>query len=113
LVTESFLEERGIKKNSLQVVATLGSTAAVKEAIKASLGISILSRMAIREELAAGSLQEIPLGGSEMTRSFYLLRHKKRSLPPHYQAFYDMVAQAYVNTQANKGKSPGTDGGRT
>lgn len=97
LVTEGFLEERGIKKNSLQIVATLGSTAAIKEAIKASLGISILSRMAIKEELAAGSLEEIPLGGSEMTRSFYLLRHKKRSLPPHYQAFYDMVAKTYVN----------------
>ncbi len=98
LVTEEFLEERGIKGDSLQVAATLGSTAAIKEAIKSGLGVSILSRMAIKEELAAGSLQEIALGGSAMTRSFYLLRHKKRSLPRHYQAFYDMVSQAYPAT---------------
>lgn len=95
LVTEGFLEERQIKKDSLQIVATLGSTAAIKEAVKAGLGVSILSRMAIKEELAAGSLQEIPLGGSAMARSFYLMRHKKRSLPPHYQAFYDMASQTY------------------
>ncbi len=98
LATEGFLGERGIKKKSLQIVATLGSTAAIKEAIKAGLGVSILSKMAITEELAAGTLCEIALGGPAMTRRFYLLRHKKRSLPPHYQAFYDMISQAYSGT---------------
>ncbi len=95
LVTEGFLAETGIKKNRLQIVATLGSTASIKEAIKAGLGVSILSRMAITEELAAGRLMEIPLSGPALHRSFYLMHHKKRSLPPHYQAFYDMVSQAY------------------
>jgi DNA-binding transcriptional LysR family regulator len=93
MVAEQFLKERGIDLNKMQIAATLGSTAAIKEAIKAGLGVSILSRMAIREELAAGSLQEIPLGGAPMRRSFYLLRHDKLSMPPNYQAFSDKVAQ--------------------
>ncbi len=95
LVAEKFLRERGVEQKDLQIVATLGSTASVKEAVKAGLGISILSKMAIREELAAGSLHTLELPGPAMIRSFYLMRHKKRSLPPHYQAFYDMVANAF------------------
>jgi DNA-binding transcriptional LysR family regulator len=94
-VTEKLLKERGIDPAGLDIAATLGSTAAIKEAIKAGLGVSILSRMAISEELATGRLEEIALAGPAMTRSFYLLRHKKRSLPAHYQAFYDLVSQAF------------------
>lgn len=96
LVTEGLLTERGIKVETLEIAATLGSTAAIKEALKAGLGVSILSRMAIHEELAAGTLHEISLAGPAMTRSFYLLRHKKRSMPPQYQAFYDMVSRSFT-----------------
>ncbi len=96
LVTEGFLAERGINKDSLQIAATLGSTAAIKEALKAGLGIAILSRMAIKEELAAGTLSEISLDGRAMTRSFYLMHHAKRSLPANYQAFYDMVGRSFL-----------------
>ncbi|MEN8258793.1 MAG: selenium metabolism-associated LysR family transcriptional regulator [Thermodesulfobacteriota bacterium] len=94
-VTEGFLKKSSFTRKDLQIAATLGSTAAIKEAMKAGLGISILSKMAILDELSSGSLKEISMGSPAMTRSFYLMRHKKRSLPAHYQAFYDMVSRAY------------------
>ncbi len=94
-VTEEIFKECSITVEDLQIAATLGSTAAIKEAMKAGLGISILSKMAIHDELASGVLKEIKLDCPAMTRSFYLMCHEKRSLPAHYQAFYDMVAQAF------------------
>jgi len=87
---EDFLQKMQINLKKMNVVAVLGSTDAIKQAIKAGLGTSILSRRAIAEELANGSLLEMKLG-EEMKRSFYLATHKKRTLPAQYKAFYDFL----------------------
>lgn len=86
-IMEDFLIRTGIDPKRLDIVATLGSTAAVKEALKAGLGISILSRLAVRDELAAGKLKEIPIPDLKMRRDFYLIGHKKRTWPPLYEEF--------------------------
>jgi hypothetical protein len=41
----------------------------------------------VQEELQAGKLQEYPIPGLKMKRHFYSIKHKKRTLPLHYQAF--------------------------
>jgi len=87
---EDFLQKMQINLKKMNIVAVLGSTDAIKQAIKAGLGTSILSRRAIAEELSNGSLQEMKLG-EEMKRSFYLATHKKRTLPAQYKAFYDFL----------------------
>ncbi|MBC8318204.1 MAG: LysR family transcriptional regulator [Desulfobulbaceae bacterium] len=89
---EDWLEKMEINARKLNVVAILGSTDAVKQALKAGLGTSIISRRAIEEELDNGSLIQKKIG-PEMKRSFYLAHHKKRSLPAHYQAFCDFLKQ--------------------
>ena len=88
---ENLLEEKGINPNRLNVVATLGSTASVKEALKAGLGVSILSRLAIRDEIADGILNEIRIKSMPMKRDFYLISQSKRTLPRLYQSFYDYL----------------------
>ena len=87
---EEWLEKMKINSRKLNIVAVLGSTDAVKQALKAGLGTSIISRRAIEEELESGALVQKNIG-PEMKRAFYLAHHKKRSLPPHYQAFFDFL----------------------
>lgn len=89
-IMEDFLQKMQISLKKMNVVAVLGSTDAIKQAIKVGLGTSILSRLAIAEELANGTLLEMQLG-EEMKRSFYLATHKKRTLPGQYKAFYDFL----------------------
>jgi DNA-binding transcriptional LysR family regulator len=86
-IMESFLKRAAIETTRLNIVATLGSTAAVREALKTGLGASILSRLAVQEELQDGKLREYRIPGLEMKRNFYGIKHKKRTLPLHYQAF--------------------------
>jgi DNA-binding transcriptional LysR family regulator len=86
-IMEYFLNQAAINIDRLNIVATLGSTAAIREALKTGLGASILSRLAVQEELQAGKLQEYQIPGLEMKRNFYGIKHKKRTLPLHYQAF--------------------------
>ena len=77
----------GINPESLKTVATLGSTAAVKEAARQGLGTTILSKLAVENDLADGALQQIKIKGLAMTRDFYLVHHKQRTMPNRYRAF--------------------------
>jgi len=71
----------------LNIAMELGSTEAVKEALMAGFGISILSRISIRRELAEGSIVEVPIRGLTLKRDFYKVFHKRRALHPIAQAF--------------------------
>lgn len=76
---------------SLQVVARFGSSTAVKEGIKAGLGVSILSARAIDTELKTGILKALRVKGLPMHRSFYLVRDRRRIASPLCQAMIDFL----------------------
>jgi len=63
----------------------------VKQAVKAGLGISILSKFAVADELEHGILQEITLTDLQMRRRFYIVVHKKRTLPKAYEIFLEHI----------------------
>jgi DNA-binding transcriptional LysR family regulator len=84
---ELLLAKQHLAIDQLTICATLGSSAAVKEAIKANLGVSVISRLAVRDEIALGSVREIAIDGFTMQRNFYIVTAAKRTLPNHYQEF--------------------------
>jgi len=84
---ENFLKKNTITTNSFNIVATLGSISAVKQAVKENLGASVISRVAVQEELDNSILHEIPIINMKMKRKFYLVLQKKRTLPTQYAAF--------------------------
>jgi len=88
---ERILEHEGIDHEDISIGGIFGSTDAVKQAVKAGLGISILSRLSVTDELRYKVLREIKVKDVSMKRSFYLIHHGKRSLPPAYQSFFDHV----------------------
>lgn len=88
-----FLEEIGISQSDLKIRATLGSSTAVKEAVKSGLGVAIISKTAIRDELAGRRLKIIEVDGLNMHRSFYIATSKKRTLPHHYQVFVQFLGE--------------------
>ncbi|MFZ5908289.1 MAG: selenium metabolism-associated LysR family transcriptional regulator [Nitrospirota bacterium] len=89
--TEKFLESRGLSPGKFQIAGIFGSTDAVKQAVKAGLGISILSKFAVSDELEYGILQEIALTDLQMRRSFYIVVHKRRTLPKAYEIFLEHI----------------------
>ncbi len=94
-ILESYLKEAGARGlEDLKPVATLGSSTAVKEGIKAGLGVSILSSRAIETELKTGLLKALRIRGLSMGRSFYLIRDKRRVASPLTRAMVDFLAKA-------------------
>ncbi|MBR9981584.1 MAG: LysR family transcriptional regulator, partial [Desulfatitalea sp.] len=63
------------------------STEAVRQGIKGGVGISILSAMAIADDVQAGVLTRLALGEVDTTRYFYLTRHRQRTPSPLCRAF--------------------------
>ena len=59
---------------------TLGSNGAIKEAVRLGLGVSLQSRRAVEQDLAAGTLAEIRIRGGLPPREWYVLR--SAAVPP-------------------------------
>ncbi len=93
-VVKQALRETGVV--SLDVRMELASTTAIKEAIEAGLGFSILSRVAIRQELKAGILAVAE--GFAIPRSFVVVRHPSTILSTTERRFYEYLV--------NMGKYP-------
>lgn len=93
LTTKKALKEIGCSPERLHVVAELGSTEAVRQAVRAGLGGTFISRRAVQEELKSGLLREIPVEGLSIKRQFYLIYPERRTLSPTAQIFIDFFKE--------------------
>jgi len=73
------------------VVAEMGSSEAVKEAVIAGVGISVLSVHAIRRELKAGVLAALSIEGCPIERSFHLIYRRQFDLMTHHKIFLEFI----------------------
>ena len=87
MVMNQALEASGFDPTSLKVVAEMGSTEAVRQGIKARIGVSILSSQAVAEDLERGTLFGVALKGVRLNRPFYLAQRKNRQISPLGTAF--------------------------
>ncbi|SPF42007.1 Transcriptional regulator, LysR family [Syntrophobacter sp. SbD1] len=89
MVMAQALEAAGFAPSLLNIVAEMGSTEAVREAIKARIGISIISLYAVKEDVERNSLCVVPLKNITIRRSFFLAQRKNRELSPLCSAFLE------------------------
>jgi hypothetical protein len=89
LEAEKILEGQGFSLDRGKVAAVFGSTDAVKQAVKAGMGLAVVSRLSVEEELKHKVLKEVMLAAPRMKRKFYIITHKKRALPLPYALFLD------------------------
>ncbi|UCD85335.1 MAG: LysR family transcriptional regulator [Deltaproteobacteria bacterium] len=89
---ESVLKKKGIRARELKVACRLGSTEAVKQGIRAGMGVSILSKKAVEVEVENGLLRTVPIRGTRFTRCFYLISHASRTMSPAGQAFLEFLS---------------------
>ncbi|MCZ8511408.1 selenium metabolism-associated LysR family transcriptional regulator [Paenibacillus filicis] len=80
-VMEEELEKAGYAPDALRIVMELGSTGAVKSAVEAGLGISILSQSSVRHEAALGVLKVKEIDGVRFDRSFHAIYLNSTLLP--------------------------------
>jgi DNA-binding transcriptional LysR family regulator len=86
-LNEQFLAEHELHPQTL----TLGSNGAIKQAARAGLGVSLLSRAAVQSELASGWLGEIRLLNGPEKRPWFVLRSAVGPVRPAVELFIAFV----------------------
>ncbi|WP_249593789.1 LysR family transcriptional regulator [Peribacillus frigoritolerans] len=77
LIVENMLREHGVLEK-IESYMEIGSTQAIKSAVEAGLGISILPRLTVSRELEQGFLREVDIYRINMARNLWLVRKNKR-----------------------------------
>ncbi len=88
---EKDLKAHGVSMENIHPVAVLGSSDAVKSGIKAGMGVSFISHLAVKDELTNGSLKEITIKGLHIGRQFYIAIRKGLTLPEACKRFLDFI----------------------
>ena len=97
---ERALESVGLDLGDFRIVGEIASTQAIKQAVRAGVGVSLISRRAVEDECRARLLVCVKIRDLTVTRAFYLLTHRDRTRSPLAQAFL-----AFVESQIAAGPS--------
>jgi DNA-binding transcriptional LysR family regulator len=82
----------GFSLDRFNVRTVLGSTNAIKEGVKAGLGVSVLSHLAVQTELASGLLKTVQIeAGKSLRRDFFVVTHTRRTLSPIAESFLEFL----------------------
>ncbi|MBT2286234.1 LysR family transcriptional regulator [Paenibacillus polymyxa] len=92
-VMEDQLQKKKIDPQNMNVVMELGSTGAVKSAVEAGVGITMLSPSSVQHELALGLVHIVDIRGLEFKRQFYAIHLKSSLLPLSAVAFLNYLRQ--------------------
>ncbi|CAM3307521.1 MULTISPECIES: LysR family transcriptional regulator [Saccharibacillus] len=104
-VMEDEWRAKGMDPRALQTVMELGSTGAVKSAVEAGLGLTMLSPSSVKHELALGLLHAVPIENASFKRQFYSVRLKSTLLPLAAVAFLNFLRE---RTLGESGEGSGT-----
>lgn len=88
-VIEEALARQGIPK--LNVVMELGNSSAIKTAVAAGLGVSILSRRAVHAQLEGRILKQATIKDVTLKRDFYLITVAERYNSPASVKFRELL----------------------
>lgn len=92
-VMEDQLQKRKIDPQDMNVVMELGSTGAVKSAVEAGVGITMLSPSSVQHEIALGLVHIVDIRGLEFKRQFYAIHLKSSLLPLSAVAFLNYLRE--------------------
>jgi DNA-binding transcriptional LysR family regulator len=95
-------EELARARVSLKKAMELGSTEAIKQAVAANLGVSIVSKFAISLEMQQGRLAVAKLPDLNLRRQLFIIYHRGRTLSPAAEEFCSLLRRSVIGRR----KSP-------
>ena len=95
---EQGLNKIGRQLDDFNIMAEIGSTTAVLQAIKSGMGISIMSMLAIKEDQRRSRLGALDIEGLVLERAFYLIQDKRRTPSPLARVFKDHLLESLKRT---------------
>jgi DNA-binding transcriptional LysR family regulator len=98
-ILEEYLRSHNLPSlNQFTIACEMGSSEAVKEAVISGLGLSILSKHAVRRELDQGIVSPIPISKHRITRNISIIYKKQFGILPHHRAFIEYTRAYDIDT---------------
>ena len=92
---EKQLRRIGVNPTRLNVIASMESTEAIKRAVSNGMGISVISKLAVEEEIEKGSLLAIPVSVDDMRRDINVIYNRNLQLSRASERFVKVVKEMY------------------
>ena len=92
---EQALKRAGADLGDFRIVAEMGSTQAIKQAVRTGVGIAIISQRAVELECRAKLVACVLIDDLTITRAFSLVISRERSRSPLAQAFIEFVESQF------------------
>ena len=90
---ERIIEESGIAKSSIHIVAQMNSIEAIKQSVSIGLGVSIMSELSVQDYVSCGLLKSFDIEGLDLSRAFYLIYMVNRPLSPLSNLFLKYIIE--------------------
>jgi DNA-binding transcriptional LysR family regulator len=102
------LAERTLAARGLRVtpVLTVDSTEAIKQAVMAGVGVSLISRLAVATEVAAGRLARVNVRGLSVKHPVYHVRRRDRAPSPAATAFVRLLVASVMPADTSSASEP-------
>lgn len=89
---EQHVAAAGLRMDDFRIVGEMGSSTAVKEGVKAGIGLGIISDLAVREDIEGGGITEVRVQGQgAMERAFFAVVPAGRDLSPPARRFLEFL----------------------
>ncbi|MBI5611526.1 MAG: LysR family transcriptional regulator [Gammaproteobacteria bacterium] len=103
IAMERFFNERGMK---LKTGMEVGSNEAIKQSVQAGLGLGLLSRATIEQELALKRLAVLDVADFPIMRHWYVVHRKGKRLSAAAEAFEDYLLKETAGRSKPADKTP-------
>jgi len=90
---EAHLRRAGLMLDSLNVIAEIGSTQSLIQAVKHGMGLAFTSRLSVKDEIERGTLKVVQLKGIVIHRNFYVITHRLRFNSLICRSFIDFLTE--------------------
>lgn len=96
--SRSSIEEQlgriGLTLDTLNIIAEIGSSQALIQAVKAGMGLAFTSRRSIQDEIERGTLKAVKVKGILIQRNFYVLTHRLRFNSLICRSFLEFLSES-------------------
>jgi DNA-binding transcriptional LysR family regulator len=89
---EEHLIRIGLTLDSLNIVAEIGSSQALIQAVKSGMGLAFTSRLSVQDEIERGALKAVKVKGLQVHRNFYVITHRLRFNSLICRSFIEFLA---------------------
>lgn len=98
---EKWLKDLGVDTSAIRVTANMTSPEAIKKSVKNGMGITVISRMAVDEELRQGQILEFPVAdrismADKKRRNIYLIYNQSVPLSRAAERLVQLTRERYL-----------------